>query len=137
MEKQKDELMEKRISVLLWLKALNDFKGEGYEDSTFHEKYEAFDEVEETEEFSSGEYEDGVSFWIAKGIIVQDDITDELSVSEQGEKLFGLINSKSDKEASRIIMKQLSNKKKIDLKEVLGVAGESVGIIAGLIGMFK
>ena len=44
MEKQ---LTEKNIAVLLWLKALHDFKEEDFANSTFQEKLNAFESVED------------------------------------------------------------------------------------------
>ena len=41
-------LTTEQVSILLWLKAIDDFKGEGYETATFNEKYDAFEAVEDT-----------------------------------------------------------------------------------------
>ena len=38
-------LTAEQVSILLWLKALDDIKGEGFENSSFDEKYQAFEAV--------------------------------------------------------------------------------------------
>ena len=42
---KKITLTEQQISVFLLMKLLNDFRDEGYENATFNEKYDAFDDV--------------------------------------------------------------------------------------------
>lgn len=90
-----------QVSVLLWLKALNDFKGEGYEDSTFNEKYEAFENVEDTG-ISREMYDACVDFWIAKNILKRDNITEELFITEQGKNLFAFIDSKGAESSNEV-----------------------------------
>lgn len=34
------QLTTEQVSILLWLKALNDFKGEEFENSSFNDKYD-------------------------------------------------------------------------------------------------
>ena len=61
-------LTAEQVSILLWLKALDDFKGEGFENSSFDEKYQAFEAVEDTG-FSREEYNNYVDFWINNKVI--------------------------------------------------------------------
>lgn len=102
---QQQGLTENHVSVLLWIKALNDFKGEGYENSTFNEKYVAFENVEDTG-IEVEEFVDCMNFWIENKILKRNNEADELSLTEQGEKLFTLIDTKgiqSDEEVKAIL----------------------------------
>ena len=95
------KLTTERVVILLWLKALDDFKGEGFEDSSFNEKYQAFEAVEDTG-FSRDEYDKCVDFWIGNKVIKEDSKTHELSITKQGKKLFELIEEAGAKEDSEI-----------------------------------
>lgn len=113
-----NELAEKRISVLLWLKALNDFKGEGYEDSTFGEKYVAFENVEDTG-IEVDEFVACVDFWIKNKVLKRNRRTGKLSITRRGKKLFKSIDNngiQSDEEV-RAILEMSKNPFKI--KEVI------------------
>lgn len=85
--KKKHKLSETQISVLLWLKVLDDFHGDGFENSTFNEKFNAFEAVEDTG-ISREEYDASVDFWIKKGIIKKSLLTKELSISRRGKRFF-------------------------------------------------
>lgn len=93
MEKQLTE--EKSIAVLLWLKTLNDFKEGEFAESTFNDKFEAFEAVEDTG-FSREDYEAGVEFWVMGKVLERNKKTQELSVSIQGKKLFELLEVKGE-----------------------------------------
>ena len=93
-------LTTEQVSILLWLKAIDDFKGEGYETATFNEKYDAFEAVEDTG-FTREEYDSYVGFWKRNGIIDEDKHTQEYSISKKGKKLFKQLDEmkeSSDKE---------------------------------------
>ena len=94
-------LTTEQVSVLLWLKALNDFKGEGFENSSFDEKYQAFEAVEDIG-FTWEEYESYVDFWIKNKVIKESSKTHELSITKQGQKLFELINAEGEKSDAEI-----------------------------------
>lgn len=94
-------LTTEQVSILLWLKALDDFKGEGFENSSFNEKYQAFEAVEDTG-FSREEYDNYVDFWINNKVIEVNSDTQELSITKQGQKLFELINAEGDKSDAEI-----------------------------------
>ena len=71
-------LTTEQVSILLWLKTIDDFKGEGYETATFNEKYDAFEAVEDTG-FTREEYDSYVGFWKRNGIIDEDQRSDFVS----------------------------------------------------------
>lgn len=126
-------LTTEQVSVLLWLKALNDFKGEGFENSSFDEKYQAFEAVEDIG-FTWEEYESYVDFWIKNKVIKESSKTHELSITKQGQKLFELINAegeKSDAEIKEVLQADLEktlidkfiNCVKEHPQEVIGIIG--------------
>lgn len=127
-------LTENQVSVLLWLKALNDFKGEGYEDSTFNEKYVAFENVEDTG-IEVEEFVNCVDFWIENKVLKRDSESDELSLTEQGEKLFTLIDAKgiqSDEEV-KAILEIAQNLAKV--KEVIKLVKENPDKVLAFINL--
>ena len=98
-------LTTEQVSILLWLKTIDDFKGEGYETATFNEKYDAFEAVEDTG-FTREEYDSYVGFWKRNGIIDEDKHTQEYSISKKGKKLFKQLDEmkeSSDKEIEQLI----------------------------------
>lgn len=104
------QLTTEQVSILLWLKALNDFKGEEFENSSFNDKYDAFEAVESAG-FSREEYDKHVDFWIKNKVIKEKSKTQELSISKKGQKLFELINAegeKSDSEIKEVLQVDLS-----------------------------
>lgn len=84
-----------QISILLWIKALNEFKGEGFEDATFDQKFVAFEAVEDTG-FTRAEYDENIGFWIKNGVIEEDEITHEYTISAKGEELFNHLDKMSN-----------------------------------------
>lgn len=93
------QLNTEQVSILLWLKALYDFNGEGFEDSSFNDKYYAFEAVEDTG-YTREEYDEYVDFWIANKVINKKG--GKLSISKQGKKLFALIDDAGNEEDSEI-----------------------------------
>lgn len=85
------QLSIEQISVLLWLKVLDEFKGEGFENATFDEKFNAFEAVEDTG-FSREDYDRHVEFWKNNGIIKESKKGHEYSISKKGQKLFKQID---------------------------------------------
>lgn len=81
------QLTPEQSSVLLWLKVLDEFKGEGFENATFDEKYDAFESVEDTG-ISRETYNKCVKFWINNGVIKESVFTHEYSISKKGHELF-------------------------------------------------
>lgn len=119
---------ENQVSVLLWLKALYDFKGEGYENSTFNEKYVAFENVEDTG-IEVKEFVACVEFWVKNKVLEKNVDTEELSLTKQGKKLFTLIDDKgiqSDEEVKAILemaknpteIKEVGKKIKINADQI-------------------
>lgn len=76
-------LTTEQISVLLWLKVLDGFKREGFENATFDEKYNAFEAVEDTG-ISRETYDKCVEFWINNGVVKESVFTHEYSISKKG-----------------------------------------------------
>lgn len=108
MEKQK-EFTEAQISILLWLKALDDFKEGSCKDKTFTEKYNEFEEVDAIG-FTSKEYMDTVDFWVGCGILKDEEVG--YSISEKGKELFKKLDEMQGME-DEVIRKKLNNIKNI------------------------
>lgn len=111
------DLTQNQISVLLWLKVLNDFNEDEFVNSTFDEKYQAFETVEDIG-ISRIEYESCVDFWVKSKILSKKRITDELSISKHGEKLFDLLEQEESGKVIALFLKEQKNK--IDLKTIGG-----------------
>lgn len=127
-------LTAEQVSILLWLKALDDFKGEGFENSSFDEKYQAFEAVEDTG-FSREEYNNYVDFWINNKVIEVNSETQELSITKQGQKLFELINAecdKSDAEIKEVFQADLS---KTPIDKVISCVKAHPQEVIGIIGL--
>lgn len=127
-------LTTEQVSILLWLKALDDFKGEGFENSSFDEKYHAFEAVEDTG-FSREEYDNHVEFWINNKVIEVNSETQELSITKQGQKLFELIDAegdKSDAEIKEVLQADLS---KTPIDKVISCVKAHPQDVIGIIGL--
>lgn len=108
------QLTEDQITVLIWLKALDDFKEGSFAKSEFSEKYRAFEAVEDTG-YSREEFESSVEFWV-KNNVLEENEDEELSISKQGKKLFKLLE---DEQNAKIISDFLnSNPNGIDIEEI-------------------
>lgn len=127
-------LSENQVSVLLWLKALNDFKGEGFENASFNEKFQAFEAVENTG-INRKEYEDIVDFWVASGVFKEKKRVYEISLTKKGEALFEIIDNMekdSDKEV-RDALNELKNKN--TLESIIEYVKQNPQIVIGVIGL--
>ena len=94
-------LTTEQVSILLWLKTIDDFKGEGYETATFNEKYDAFEAVEDTG-FTREEYDKCVKFWINNGVIKESVFTHKYSISKNGYELFKHLDELQDSTDSAV-----------------------------------
>lgn len=128
------KLTAEQVSILLWIKALNDFKGEGFEDSTFDEKFQAFEAVEDTG-FSREEYDTYIDFWIKNKVLEENAQTHELTITAQGKRLFELIESegvKSDDEVKAIL---IFGKVMITLKKIVDCVKNHPQEVISIIGL--
>lgn len=128
------ELTTKQVSILLWIKALNDFKGEGFEDSTFDEKFHAFEAVEDTG-FSREEYDTYVDFWIENKVLEENAKTNELSITKQGKRLFELIESEGAKSDDEIKAVLNSGKKQTTLDRIVECVRKHPQEIIGIVSL--
>lgn len=130
---EKRQLSVSEVSVLLWLKALDEFNSEGYENASFDKKFEAFVAVEAAG-FTREEYDKNVGFWIKQGIIDVKKDTNEYLISKKGKKLFEQIDKLKDADdeevretVNNILSLSLSDKiinyVKAHPQEVIGVIG--------------
>lgn len=94
-------LTTEQISVLLWLKVLDEFKDEGFENATFDEKYDAFEAVEDTG-ISRETYDKCVKFWINNGVIKESVFTHKYSISKKGQELFKHLDELQDSTDSAV-----------------------------------
>lgn len=94
-------LTTEQISVLLWLKVLDEFKGEGFKNATFDEKYSAFEAVEDTG-ISRETYDKCVEFWKNNGVIKENVFTHEYSISKKGQELFKHLDELQDSTDSAV-----------------------------------
>lgn len=139
------DLTSRQVSILLWLKVLYDFKGEGFEAATFNEKFDAFEAVEDTG-FTREEYDSYVNFWKCNGIIDENKQTHEYSISKKGQKLFQQLDEmkdSSDKEIAdtlkgllkandlSIILEFVSNNKQ-EILMVLGLALQVAQLVVAI-----
>lgn len=127
-------LTTEQVSVLLWMKALNDFKGEGFESSSFDEKFHAFEAVEDIG-FSREEYEKYVNFWVDSKVIKEDAETHELSITKKGNKLFELINAEGDKRDSEIKEVIQADLQRTTIDKVAKIVKDNSQEIIGIIGL--
>lgn len=123
-----------QVSILLWLKALDDFKGEGFENSSFDEKYQAFEAVEDTG-FSREEYNNYVDFWINNKVIEENSDTQELSITKQGQKLFELIDAEGDKRDAEIKEVLQADLSKTPIDKVISCVKAHSQEVIGIIGL--
>lgn len=139
------DLTSKQVSIVLWLKVLYDFKGEGFETATFNEKFDAFEAVEDAG-FTREEYDSYVNFWKRNGIIDENKNTHEYSISEKGQKLFQQLDEmkdSSDKEIAdtlkellkandlSVILKFVSNNRQ-EILMVLGLALQVAQLVVAI-----
>ena len=94
-------LTTEQLSVLLWLKVLDEFKDEGFENATFDEKYNAFEAVEDTG-ISRETYDKCVKFWINNGVIKESVFTHKYSISKNGYELFKHLDELQDSTDSAV-----------------------------------
>lgn len=127
-------LTAEQVSILLWLKALDDFKGEGFENSSFDEKYQAFEAVEDTG-FSREEYNNYVDFWINNKVIEENSDTQELSITKQGQKLFELIDAEGDKRDAEIKEVLQADLSKTPIDKVISCVKAHPQEVIGIIGL--
>lgn len=123
------QLTEDQITVLVWLKLLDDFKEENFAKSKFCEKYEAFEAVEDTG-YSREEFESSVNFWVNNNVLKKNS-DKELSITRQGKKLFKLLE---DEQNAKIISDFLKNNQKcVDIEAIREwVKANYTNIIAAL-----
>lgn len=98
---KKITLTEQQISVFLLMKLLNDFRDEGYENATFTEKYDAFEDVESAG-ISREDYDNCVAFWIANGIIRDSGEEHIYSITKKGEKIFKKLDELKDSSDEKV-----------------------------------
>lgn len=117
MEKQQD-FTEAQVSILLWLKALDDFESSACK--TFNEKYNAFEEVDGTG-YTGTEYMELVDFWAGRGILKEEE--KGYSLTETGKKLFKKLDEmegRSDEEVRKKLNDIRNVKEKMDeIKEFI------------------
>ena len=98
---KKITLTEQQISVFLLMKLLNDFRDEGYENATFNEKYDAFEDVESAG-ISREDYDNCVAFWIDNGIIRDSGEEHIYSITKKGEKIFKKLDELKDSSDEKV-----------------------------------
>lgn len=127
-------ITENQVSVLLWIKVLNDFKGEGYENASFNEKFQAFEAVEDTG-LTRKEYEEIVDFWVASGVFKEKKRVYEISLTKKGKALFEIIDNMendSDKEV-RDALNELKDKN--SLESIIEYVKQNPETVIGVIGL--